>query len=431
MTRVTDSKPNQDRAELKLGFNESGITYLVAIVIVLGAVFWASFGPQVEQTDFSMTYVGARILDAGHSAQLYDLPTQVAVRKATFARPNPLLFEHPPFEALIFRPLAAVRYRTAYFIWGLVNAAIWLVLPLLLRPHAPAPRETIGYLALWMLFAPLGIALFQGQTSLAVLLFYTLCFIQLKRGRPLAAGVWLGLALFKFQLVLPFALIFLLRRQWRFLAGFSLSGAFFGVLSLLAVGWRGLGSYARFLALITTNPQNVSYGSSLDMVSMQGFLGALLGPYLSGKAIGFLVLAVALGLIVLTAWRWQRMADRKADPGTVDLMFAAAIAVSLAAGSHLFAHDLSPLMISLLLVAAHFPARGLRALRCLLGASLAVFWATPLVFILLTRHEVYLLSPVLIIFALGVLHLAAKQPAEAAGNAADLASRMAPERIAS
>lgn len=409
-------------SRLRLGLDETGLTYVILAVIVLSAVLWARFSAQVEQTDFSMTYVGARILHLGQSARLYDLQEQSAIRKSTFARPSPLLFEHPPFEALIFQPLAALPYRTVYIIWALVNAAIWLTLPFLLRPYAPAPRETSGYLALFALYAPLGIALFQGQTSLAMLLFYTLCFIQLKRGRPLAAGMCLGVALFKFQLVLPFVLIFLLRRQWRFLAGFTLSGAFFGLLSLIAVGWRGIFSYVRFLATIASDPHNVSYGSTLYMVSLQGFLNALLGRFVSGTSIGVVAAAVSLGLIVLTAWRWQRLEAAGAGPETEDLMFAAAIAVSLAAGSHLFPHDLSPLLLSLFLVAAHFPASGRTALRGLLGAGLAVFWATPLVFILLARHCVYLISPVLIAFALGALELAQKRPAAPADD---------PERIAS
>ena len=431
MTSSARLDPRRARPGLRLGLDETGITYAILAVILLSAVLWARFSPQVEQTDFSMTYVGARILHLGQSARLYDLQEQRAVRNAIFSRPSPLLFEHPPFEALIFQPLAALPYRTVYIVWALVNAAIWLTLPFLLRPFAPAPRDTTGYLALFVLYAPLGIALFQGQTSIAMLLFYTLCFIQLKRGQPLAAGVCLGLALFKFQLVLPFVLIFLLRRQWRFLAGFTLSGAFFGVLSLIAVGWRGMFSYVRFLATIASDPHNVSYGSTLYMVSLQGFLNAVLGRFVGGTASGVLATAVSLGLVVLTAWRWQRLKAAGAGPETEDLTFAAAIAVSLAAGSHLFPHDLSPLLLSLFLVVAHIPASGRRALRGLLGAGLAVLWATPLVFILLAEHCVYLLSPVLIALALGALQLAGNSPAAPAVDLASVRPRRAPERIAS
>jgi hypothetical protein len=430
VTTVTKTRPAPGQ-RLALGFDERGVAYVIIAIIVLSAVMWARFSSQVDQTDFSMTYIGARILHLGQGARLYDLAEQTAVRKSTFSRPSPLLFEHPPFEALIFQPLAGLPYRTVYIIWALVNAGIWLTLPFLLRPYAPAPRETSGYLALFVLFAPLGIALFQGQTSLAMLLFYSLCFIQLKRGRTLAAGVCLGLALFKFQIVLPFALIFLLRRQWRFLAGFILSGTFYGLLSLIAVGWRGVFSYVRFLATIASDPHNISYGSTLYMVSLQGFFNALLGRFLSGTAIGILVAAVSLGLIVLTASRWQRLEAAGAGPETKDLMFAAAIAVSLAAGSHLFPHDLSPLLLSLFLVAAHFPVPGRTALRGLLGAGLAIFWATPLVFILLAGHCVYLISPVLIAFALGTLQLAGKRPPAQAVDPAGARPPLAPERIAS
>ena len=48
---------------------------------------------------------------------------------------EPLIYEHPPFEALLMAPLGALPYKTAYLIWGLVNVVIWLTLPWLLpRP---------------------------------------------------------------------------------------------------------------------------------------------------------------------------------------------------------------------------------------------------------------------------------------------------------
>ncbi len=397
------------------------------VIMVLAAMVWSGLGPQTEQTDFSMTYVGARIVYSGQRARLYDLQEQVALRRSTFTRPSPLLFEHPPFEALILSPLAALPYRTAYLIWALVNAAIWLSLPFLLRPYASAPRETIGYLALWLLFVPLGAALFQGQSSLVLLLLYTLCFIQLKRGHALAAGVYLGLGLFKFQFVLPFALIFLLRRQWRFLAGFSLSAAFLGVLSLVAVGWRGVLSYVRFLAMVAGDPHNASYGNAIGMATVQGFFNAVFSRYLSVGVIDVLVAATSLGLIACTASKWQRVARRAERPEAQDLMFAGAVAVSLATGFHMFTHDFSPLALSLFLVAAHFPPRQQRALRYLMGTVLALFWIPFFFFALLARHSAYLIFPLLAVFAFGAFRLAGAPPEDRGpAMAAQAAVPMAP-----
>src|SRR5205085_1828607 len=147
----------------------------------------------VEKTDFSVTYIGAYILHHGNAPLLYDLGEQVRLRKTLYTRAEPLIFEHPPFEALILSPLAALPYRTAYLVWGLFNVAILLVLPYLIRPFAPFPKDMLGYLALWFLFAPLGVALYQGQSSIFLLLLYTLTFIGLKQGNDFRAGLLLGL----------------------------------------------------------------------------------------------------------------------------------------------------------------------------------------------------------------------------------------------
>ena len=80
---------------------------------------------------------------------------------------------------------------------------------------------------------------------------------------------------------------------------------------------------------------------------------------------------------------------------TFDLVFAAAVAMSLMTGLHMFTHDFSPLMLALLLVAAHFPSRAHPGLRWLLGITMALFWIPPVYFILVARHGLYLMFPLL------------------------------------
>jgi hypothetical protein len=394
--------------KIKIGFNESTAVFFGAAVIVLGAVLWSARGPSTEKTDFSVTYVGAWMVHHGHGPMLYDLGTQLKVRDSLFTDPNPLIYEHPPFEALLLSPLATLPYRTAYLLWGLLNAQVWLVLPYLLRPYAPVPRDMLGYFALWFLFAPLGVALYQGQPSLLLLLLYALTFISLKRAYDVRAGLCLGLGLFKFQFVLPFALIFLLRRKWRFLSGFLISTGVLGALSLLAVGWQGVLSYIRLLLKIGSDTGNVSYGSATDMGTLQGFVYAILGHRASHEIVSCIVAAISALLLLVTAWRW-RQEDRQKPEGSFDLMFAAALAVSLVTGLHMFTHDFSPLMLALLLVAAHFPGRDRPALRLALGTTLVLFCIPPLYFALVAWHCLYLMSPILMIFGLSALKLAEDQ----------------------
>jgi hypothetical protein len=388
-------------------------------------VFLADRPPINERTDFSVTYIGSRMVYQGLGPKLYDLAEQQKVKSLLLPDAEPLIYEHPPFEALFLAPLGALPYKSAYLIWGLINAAIWLMLPFILRPYAPAPRDDLGYLLLWLLFAPLGVTLFEGQSSLFLLLLYSITFIQLRGGRDLRAGAIFGLALFKFQFGLPFVLIFLLQRKWRFMKGFLATSTALGALSLVAVGGHGIISYIQLLVGIAAHPDNSSYGRAIGMATVQGFLQPLLGGVLGHAAVSLIVAGVSIFLILWTAWRWRK-AGPAPDRRTFDLMFAAAIVVSLVTGFHMFTYDLSPLMLAMLLVAGYFPGRRHTILRVVLGTTLGLFWIPPLYLALLARHRVYLWFPVLTVFMIGTFKLA-EIPEEGmpSTNIADPAVRLA------
>src|SRR5216683_2124580 len=376
---------------------ENALALFGSAVLLVFVVFLADRPPTMEEADFSITYIGSRMVYLGMGPKLYDLAEQQRLKRLLVPNSLPLIYEHPPFEALLLAPLGALRYKTAYLIWGLINVAIWLMLPYLLRPYAPAPRDDLGYLALWLLFAPLGVALFEGQSSLLLVLLYAIAFIQLRSGRDFRAGAILGLALFKFQFVVPLAVIFLLQRKWRFMKGFLATGTVLGVLSLVAVGWHGIVSYIDLLVGIATHPDNSSYGAAIGTATIQGFVHALLGGVLGHAAVSLIVAGVSIFLIVWTAWRWRKAglaAVQTFDRRAFDLMFAAAIVVSLVTGFHMFTYDLSPLMPAMLLVAGHFPGRSQALLRLILGTTLVMFWSPPLYLALLARHCVYLWFPV-------------------------------------
>ena len=259
------------------GLNDGVLLLAGAAILLFAAVFWTARGPNVEKTDFSLTYVGAKLVHDGMGHDLYDVDIQKHVRDSLFKNPVPLLFEHPPFEAFMISPLADHSFRSAYLIWGCINASVWLTLIVLLRGFLPWPKENAGYICMWLLFAPLWVALYQGQSSLLLLAGFALAFIFLKRDMPLLAGCALGLGLLKFQFVLPFVLVMLLCKKWRFVAGFAISALIFLALSVASIGWQGLLSYGRILFAIGSNPQNVSYGSGVDMPTIYGFIYALFG----------------------------------------------------------------------------------------------------------------------------------------------------------
>ncbi len=374
-------------------------------VLLVALVFAAGRGTFAEKTDFSSIYIGASIVHQGDGPKLYSLQEQKRLRVLLFEHPNPQIYDHPAYEVVFLAPLARMPFKTAYITWGLTNVFLWLLLACLLRPYVPVPKNTVGYFVIWLLFAPLGVALYQGQPSIVLLLFYTMVFINLKRGHELTAGIWLALGLFKFQFVLPFALIFLLRRKWRFFAGFLLSATVLGLVSLIAVGWQGSLSYVQLLFTIAHNPSNAAYGAATDMPTIRGFIYAILGDRIGLASLSFIVAALSVFLLALTAWRWRQV-DREAPERSLDTMFAGALAVSLLTGFHMLSHDLSPLMLSMLLVASHFPGRSRPILRWAVGSTLVCLLIPPLYFILLAGHHLYLICPVLVVFALSAFSLA-------------------------
>jgi hypothetical protein len=378
-----------------LGLNEGTLALTAAAILLFGAAMWCAHGPNVEKTDFSLTYVGATIVRQGLGHSLYDIALQKQVRDSLFTHPSPLLFEHPPFEALIFSPLAALPFRTAYLIWALFNAALWMLLIIFLRLHLRWPREDLGYVMLWLLFAPLAVALYQGQSSLVVLALYTLAFVCLKHSQDFPAGMALGFGLFKFQFVLPFALIFLVRRKWRFLVGFTASALLLGVFSMFTVGGRGLAEYARFLLTIGSNPQNESFGSAVDMPTLYGLVHAIFRGRIGYTELNVAVAFLSILLLGLVAWRWNTTNEIRG----FDFMFSAAIAASLVAGSHMFTHDFSPLVLPMFLVAGqlsspNFPLSG----RVVIRLALALLWTFPIYFLCVAWHCLYLMCLVLLVF---------------------------------
>ena len=148
---------------------------------------------------------------------------------------------------------AAIRDRLGVP-WGLVNLAMLAALPVLLRPHVPllarwpSAAWTVGSLA----FFPVFFALLQGQDAILLLFLYALAFVSLKKQRLTAAGAWLGCAMFKFHLVLPFLLLLLVQQKTfqaktRIVTGFLLVCAMLGAVSIVAVGPQQLIAYPRYV----------------------------------------------------------------------------------------------------------------------------------------------------------------------------------------
>ena len=235
---------------------------------------------------------------------------------------------------------------------GICECGVWIFFAYLMRPYASIPRDPLQYFMLCFFLCLLGQTWCLGQNSLILLVLYTLTFICLKRRQDYLAGVFLGLGLLKYHLVLPFALICLLRGKWRMMAGFALTGSALGALSFATVGSAGVLSYGHLLVDIARNPESPvywSFNARNIMPTIRGGRRRAVGQGVSSGWINALAALASAGLVLFTARRWRRE-DRYDDGDSLSLMFAAALAVSLLVAPHLYWYDLALMLIPLLLV---------------------------------------------------------------------------------
>jgi hypothetical protein len=356
--------------------------------------------------DFTIFYTAGKSILQDHGRQLYDLENQFAIQREFASevkhRESALPFNHPPFEALLFAPLARLPYVAAYLVWAVFNIALILGFWNLLRPRLPSLHGFLPALPLLAMFAffPVIMALLQGQDSILLLFLYGLAFSALATGRAFVAGLCLGLALFKFQLVLPFMLVLLVRRQWRAVAGFATTAFALLLVSAAVVGWSGVIAYPGFvLRLSRSGAQAGIYPR--DMPNLRGLIAGSL--HLTGLPATLLIVALSIALVALAA-HWWRVQPQRAQPGhQFGLGFSLCLTVTIIASYHMLVHDLSLLILPILLITELLVSGEIVGpARHILMASLVALFLTPLYAVLqFSLRETNLMVFAVAMFAAG------------------------------
>jgi hypothetical protein len=129
---------------------------------------------------------------------------------------------NPPAYAWAFVPLSALPFGPALLIWTVANlAAAAIAAWLLARAARPAGADRVLVAMLVLFSAPLLQALTHGQNSAISLLLVTLATFAWRTRRHFAAGVCIGLLLYKPQLAAALAAAFVLHRGWRAAGGLA------------------------------------------------------------------------------------------------------------------------------------------------------------------------------------------------------------------
>jgi hypothetical protein len=387
---------------------------VLLLLCAVAALVGVRFSHSLQGTDFPDFYCAARMLADGQGHQLYNADVQRQYQ-ARYAGRVGTLYIHPPFEALLYLAVAWLPLPRAYLLWTLLNLA-FLAIAACRLTNAALPWNWPILVAASFTFVPLLLCCIQGQDSLLLLLLIVLAFTDLRRGRAFAAGCWLALGLFKFQLILPIVLVPTLTQSKP--ARNALAKAFILVaLALMALsaaicGWSIFTAYPKFLAHL---PQQAFAGILPQaMANFRGLTYFFFRQNHSPWAVAALLMLSAAALIkTLTDWKRARLCPQTSSQrspeislGEFDLAFSSTILFALLVSYHLNPHDLSLCLLPIALLLHHNLARRpalAAAAKWITLASLGILFLPPLHLWALRAGSYALVAfPLLALFLIGV-----------------------------
>jgi Glycosyltransferase family 87 len=377
--------------------------YFSAMVVIHGYVLW-----QMRQSipaglpDFSIFYTAGRVLETAGGSRLYDEDLEERLQRsfspqAVERRGSILPYNHPPFEALIFVPLVHFSYLTAYLLWLAINLIVLFITLALLRRHLA--RLGSAPFWLWALaslaFAPIFIALVQGQDSILLLFCCSMAFVMLHKNWVLSAGSLLGAGVYKYHLVLPLVVALAWRR--RLLSGFLMVALFLAGLSLSITGWHSLVAYPRYVWQSEHNSTYVWNQTTANTANLRGLISALLPTHPRLK----LASLVTSSMLLFGAMLYLSRKIVGAGPARISMVVALDLIATLLLSYHVYIHDLSLLFLAIVLVFENLLTGGAvspwaeRTLR----TSMALLFCSP-VYLVLALHYAQLqaLAVVLLVF---------------------------------
>jgi Glycosyltransferase family 87 len=351
-----------------------------AVVIAVVLLVYAAVFLQLRQriwrgySDFISFYTAGKILQRRAPTHLYDLQLQYAIQREVAPdveiRTAALPFVRPPFEAWLFLPLAYLPYGVAFILWDLLNCGCLLRVILTLRQELLELRcFSLGFTLLSVFsFFPVFVTLLQGQDSILLLLVYVIGYRLMSRKRYFASGVVLGLGTIKFPLVLPFLIVFIVRKKLSVLLGFALTSLLLFGVSVATVGLSTASYYPEFLLNIDAVAKGVNIPK--DMPNLRGLLAVLIHPQLTTRMEAVLLGVLSLFFVSFAIRNWNP--NTHGDEGRFELGFSLNLVVTILVSYHCHSFDLSllvlPISLGLSVLLSHGPFSSARKLLFSLGA---------------------------------------------------------------
>jgi alpha-1,2-mannosyltransferase len=314
--------------------------YGTVLAICLWAVYlWNMSAPglrdrsgNLKGTDFLHFYTLGSLALTHDGSDLYNLhaQSQLAATRVPAATGIEYLPLYPPQVSLFFAPLAEFPYAWALVLWLAASTAIYFVCCYLLWRACPNLRDqqittlvfALAFPAFWHLIA-------WGQSSALALACFTAAFLALRAKRELLAGLAFGCLIFKPQLALGAAIVFVFALRWRMMAGALLTSMLELLAAALYYGFAPLRQWIR--ALLGVRNQLALLEPRLYQTHCLRTFWAMLVPWESVSLALYVVSVLFVSVLLLSCWRSQL---------PLSLRYSALLFASVLIAPHLTVYDL-------------------------------------------------------------------------------------------
>lgn len=348
-----------------------GVTLWSIYVWVLATPGSRDRNGNLKGTDFLHFYTLGTLAVEHRGSDLYDMNVQAAlaasrVPDAAGIRYLPL---YPPQVSIFFAPLAYLSYGWALAVWWIFSGLVYGICCYGVWRACPQLRDNGWTITLVAAAFPAFFHLIAwGQTSAIALAVFTLVFVLLRERREFLAGLVVGCLIFKPQLGLAVAVVFVAVGAWKIVAGASLSACAQLSAGVLYYGMEPLRVWLRMLS----NVRNV-----IPLVEPRPYqthclrtFWSMMVPWESVSSVLYVMSAVVVLGLTIGAWR-------RASP--LALRYSALLLATVLVAPHLTVYDLVILAPALLLLADWLLARPLTATTGRMGTLLYLIYILPLV----------------------------------------------------
>jgi len=220
--------------------------------LLLAVAIWTAFfvnldtpglrdrGGLIKGTDFLHFYTLGTLAREGRGDLLYNIPVQTNLLQTIVPEARNYVYVplYGPQVSLFFYPFAKFSYVYALVVWSLLNVLIYGACCYAVFRCCPS-LANYGWTVLIVALAFPGISqlLAWGQTSGLALFFFTLAYLALRKKQDFLAGLAIGCLIFKPQLGLAAAVVFVFTMRRKVVIG-----AIWSALVQMAIGWLQYGT---------------------------------------------------------------------------------------------------------------------------------------------------------------------------------------------